>query len=195
MSFQNNFGKLREIGRMLVLPTNEIKNLLKRNVFDKYSINKVIDFGAGTLYWSNWFSKIIGKQNVYAIDVIFQKTPPDTDIKCFSCIDDVEIKQEKTLFYICDVIHHLPNDVWNDVKNKAFEKCDIVVIKDIDCRYKFKNFMNKMHDRIINGEKIHNVNPDNLIKDFKTSGFIYIYIYNIHKLWYSHFVIIAQKYK
>ena len=44
MSFQNNFGKLREIGRMLVLPTNEIKNLLKRNVFDKYSINKVIDF-------------------------------------------------------------------------------------------------------------------------------------------------------
>ena len=35
MSFQNNFGKLREIGRMLVLPTNEIKNLLKRNVFDK----------------------------------------------------------------------------------------------------------------------------------------------------------------
>ena len=195
MSFQNNFGKLREIGRMLVLPTNEIKNLLKRNVFDKYSINKVIDFGAGTLYWSNWFSKIIGKQNVYAVDVIFQKTPPDTDIKCFSCIDDVEIKQEKTLFYICDVIHHLPNDVWNDVKNKAFEKCDIVVIKDIDCRYKFKNFMNKMHDRIINGEKIHNVNPDNLIKDFKTSGFIYIYIYNIYILWYSHFVIIAQKYK
>ncbi len=176
MSFQNNFGKLREVGRTLVLPTNEIKNLLKRNVFDKYSINKVIDFGAGTLYWSNWFSKIIGKQNIYAIDVIFQKTPPDTDIKYFSYIDDVEIKQEKTLFYICDVIHHLPNDVWNDVKNKAFEKCDIVVIKDIDCRYKFKNFMNKMHDRIINGEKIHNVNPDTLIKDLKTSGFIYIYI-------------------
>lgn len=177
MSFQNNFGKIREIGRALVLPTKEIKKLLERDIFDKYSINKVIDFGAGTLYWSNWFSKIIGKQNVYAVDVIFQKTLPDTDIKCFSCIDDVVINQERTLFYICDVIHHLPNDVWNDVKNKAFEKCDIVVIKDIDCRYKFKNFVNKMHDRIINGEKIYNVNPDTLIKDLKTSGFIYIYIY------------------
>lgn len=195
MSFQHNLGKLREIGRAVVLPAKEIKTLLEQNLFDKYSVNKVIDFGAGTLYWTNWFSKVIGKENVYAVDIIFQKSPPHTDIKYFTSIDDIEITQNNTLFYICDVIHHLPNAVWNHVKNKVFDKCDFVVIKDIDCRYKFKNFMNKMHDRVINGEKIYNVNPDELIKDLKMSGFTHTYIYNVHKLWYSHFVIIAQKYK
>ena len=52
--------------------------------------------------------------------------------------------------------------------------------------------MNKLHDRMINGEKIHNVDPDILLRELKNAGFEVEYR-DIHKLWYSHFIIIAVR--
>lgn len=52
MSFENNLGGIRAWGREMVLPTERIKGLLQTELFRKHTVNKIIDFGAGTLYWS-----------------------------------------------------------------------------------------------------------------------------------------------
>ena len=52
MSFENNLGGIRAWGREMVLPTERIKGLLQTELFRKHTVNKIIDFGAGPLYWS-----------------------------------------------------------------------------------------------------------------------------------------------
>lgn len=79
MSFQNNLGGIRAWGRELVLPTEKIKGLLRTELFDRYKIEKVIDFGAGTLYWTSWFRTVAGQKNVYPVDIIFKDVTPDVD--------------------------------------------------------------------------------------------------------------------
>lgn len=59
MAFENNLCGIRALGRNIILPSKEIKKLIKEELFCKYSIHKVIDFGAGTLYWSNWFLEML----------------------------------------------------------------------------------------------------------------------------------------
>jgi hypothetical protein len=47
-----------------------------------------------------------------------------------------------------------------------------------------------MHDRIINGEKIHDVYPQKIIEWLHTSGYATKF-WKLPKLWYPHFLIIA----
>lgn len=199
MAFENNLGGIRSMGRSIILPADKIKKLLLKELFNKYSIQKVIDFGAGTLYWTDWFEKIMnvgeGKcGKVYPVDIIFQNQAPDTTIDYYMFIDDVPVKKmdSSCLFFICDVIHHLSEKEWKTLSKKVTERCRFIVIKDIDCRCRFKNWMNKLHDRIINGEKIRDVNPDMLIADLHELGYKCKMV-SMHKLWYSHFLIIAIK--
>ncbi len=80
MSFQSNLGGIRAWGRELVLPVDQIKRLLQDELFDKYCVDKVIDFGAGTLYWSEWFQSIVGAENIYPLDIIFKETETEKKI-------------------------------------------------------------------------------------------------------------------
>lgn len=197
MAFESNLGGIRALGRNVILPAKEIKKLLKEEFFCKYPIHKVIDFGAGTLYWSNWFQEIVGRNEegkVYPVDIIFKENMPDIKMLCYSSMDEIP-KEEidaSVLFFICDVIHHLPAEAWERIKEQVFKQCNFIVIKDINCHYRFKNWMNKMHDRIINGEKIHDVDPEIIIEDLQKHGYKCLYK-NMHKLWYSHFIILAVK--
>ena len=77
MSFESNLGGVREWGRKLVLPADKIQELLKEKIFDSHCVDKVIDFGAGTLYWSNWFREIVGAENIYPVDIIFKELGQD----------------------------------------------------------------------------------------------------------------------
>lgn len=190
MSFKNNMGGVRAWGRKQVLPVDTIKEMLITEIFDKYNVDKVVDFGAGTLYWSNWLQQIIGKNNIYPVDIIFKDVIPDTFMHYFSSIDEISLEDGLNLFFTCDVLHHLSSEDWGGYKQIIFNNYDIVVIKDINCHYRFKNWMNRMHDRIINGEHIHDVDPEALLAELHENGYQCIYR-NIHKLWYSHFIIIA----
>jgi len=177
---------------------------MQGELFGKYRIDKIIDFGAGTLYWSNWFQTIIGAENIYPVDIIFKETekavppsihPSSTPIRRFSVIQDVPYKQESKgpiMFFTCDVLHHLSEKEWKEIEQVIYHDCDFVVIKDINCHFKFKNWMNRMHDKIINGERIRDVDPEVLITDLQNAGYQCIY-HNIHKLWYPHFIIIAVR--
>ena len=64
MGFANkNIEKLRKLGRKIVLPIDEIKSILESKInFSK--VENVIDFGAGTLLWSEYFAnKVMGGGN------------------------------------------------------------------------------------------------------------------------------------
>ena len=119
---------------------------------------------------------------------------PDTNMTCYSSMDEIPKKELRApvLFFICDVIHHLSEQEWKKIKQEAVRQCEFIVIKDINCHYRFKNWMNKMHDRMINGEKIHDVDPDIIMVDLHRQGYKCLYK-NIHKFWYSHFIILAVK--
>lgn len=58
MSFANKYlASLRKIGRKVVLPSEQIKQILRSEI-DFCKIRNIIDFGAGTLYWSEYFANI-----------------------------------------------------------------------------------------------------------------------------------------
>ena len=96
------------------------------------------------------------------------------------------------LFFTCDVLHHLSEREWKDLESIIYCDCDLVVIKDINCHFRFKNWMNRMHDRIINGEKIRDVDPEILMEELNKHGY-QCCCRDIHKLWYPHFIIIAVR--
>lgn len=96
------------------------------------------------------------------------------------------------LFFTCDVIHHLSEREWKDLESIIYRDCDLVVIKDINCHFRFKNWMNRMHDKIINGEKIRDVDPEILVEELNKHGY-QCCCHDIHKLWYPHFIIIAVR--
>lgn len=193
MPFETNFGKVREIGRTMILPLDKIKQLVKEKIFDGSDIESVIDFGAGTLIWSKWLKMFISK--VIAVDTIFDSysLTETTSIICTNNIQSaIRCLSGHSMLWVCDVIHHLPPKEWNTVKDELFGLCDYIVIKDIDANYKFGNFMNRLHDRIINGEKINDVNPKQLMDELRQRNYK-VYYRDIHKLWYPHFLIIAEK--
>lgn len=68
------------------------------------------------------------------------------------------------------------------------------MIKDIDCRLRLKNWMNRMHDRIINGEKIRDIDPADLAEDFQMNGY-QCNCWDMCKLWYPHFLLFAVREK
>lgn len=194
MSFQSNLGGIRAWGRKWVLPVDLIKMIIKEEVFDKYYIDKIINFGAGTLYWSKWFQTLVGTENIYPVDIIF-KEKTDPIFCCFSEIQNVPYKEEgkgPIMFFACDVLHHLSDQKWKEIEQTICQDCDFIVIKDINCRFKFKNWMNRMHDRIINGERIRDIDPETLIMNLHTAGYQCMYR-DIHKLWYPHFILIAVR--
>ncbi len=88
MSFYFNAGKIREICRAFVLPIDEIKLIVGRVLDESKDINIVIDFGAGTLYWSKWLKKVTNGK-IIAVDPIFDIIHPKEDVICVTSLKDV----------------------------------------------------------------------------------------------------------
>lgn len=186
---------LKYHGRKAVLPVDEIKRI-SRSLLVGNRISEIVDFGAGTLFWSKWFADELGL-NVIAVDTAYINnslqydlqnivTQPDIT-KVFETLGNGMHKGRKAIF-ICDVIHHLQPDYWHSIFAQITEIFYVVIIKDIDADRKFGNFCNKMHDRIINGEKIQNVNLGEIEKHLINANFT-IQTKALPKLWYPHFII------
>jgi hypothetical protein len=199
--------KLKYHGRGVVLPVYELKDIARR-VLTKQGVSHIVDFGAGTLFWSEYFADELGL-TVTAVDTFFEKNPPSgcserisihTDItevldemsKGDESGDSDKPERPKRAIFICDVIHHLPPALWARILPQITTLFDVVLIKDIDCNRAFGNFCNKMHDRIINGEKIHDVCPREIERELKKAGFATKSM-ALSKLWYPHFVAAGVK--
>ncbi len=190
MGFAEYNGKIRELGRAILLPTKKIKQIVVDSIaFDK--IVQCVDFGAGTMYWSKWLARLC--KSVIAVDVIYDdSTKPETNnMICVKELSHV-IEGKENCFWICDVLHHLNPIFRKQLVNEVSEKFDYIVIKDIDCNKKFGNMMNHIHDRVINGERINDVDPNLIANCLKQRGYSVDYWY-LPRLWYPHFLIVAKK--
>lgn len=191
--FSDAFAALRRIGRKLVLPTEKIKEHVIHSI-PELSEN-IVDLGAGTLYWSEWLVSQYGVRCL-AVDTYYEfgQASGHQDIILYndysSCIED---NPKPDMLWMCDVMHHLDNSM----RRKVLESIEhteykYIVIKDIDCRKKVGNMMNKLHDFLINHEVVHNVNPRQIEMLLERKGYD-IRHYDIPKLWYPHFLIIAAR--
>lgn len=185
MAFSYGFNKIRKLGRKVVLPIDDIK---KQMIMSVPTVSgSILDLGAGTMFWSEWLYKQYNTK-VFSVDTFYEEKGRQYN-DYFKCIEVNEIK----MLWMCDVIHHLEESFLQKLINSIIDKeFSVIVIKDIDCRHRFGNFMNKVHDFVINREKAHNVNPCFFEEWLKSNGYEVIYRY-IPKLWYPHFILIGVK--
>ena len=191
MAFNNSLASIRRLGRNAILPVDTIKSICRKTLEDR-NIKTVLDFGSGALFWSNWFVKEF-KIKVYAVDTYYNTAiMPQNDaiIYYFNLSTCLSENSEISFVWVCDVLHHLsPSD--SDVFLKEIcERTDIIIIKDIDATHRFGNFMNKMHDKIVNNETVYNIYPVKIKNLLETNGFKTSY-YFVPKIWYPHFILIA----
>ncbi len=192
MSFSSYNGFLRRVGRSVVLPVKTIKRIVEKDVFNSTRIEECVDFGAGTLFWAKWLKKRCS--NTIAVDRIYSDITTCDGIKCVSDIDDaLELLSGKSdkMIWMCDVLHHLDND-FIDSLLKKISSFDVIIIKDINCNKRFGNAMNRLHDRLINGEIIIDINPFSLRANLINMGYK-VKLLSIRRLWYPHFLLIAKK--
>ena len=194
---------LKYFGRGIVLPVDAIKNTI-RQTLTKNHVSQITDFGAGTLFWSKWFAEEL-ELTVFAVDTAYENNPPKNDSQRISFQTNIveslqeKIREDKRAIFICDVIHHLSPSFWRSVFPQITKSFDVIFIKDIDANYKFGNFCNRLHDRIINGEKIHNVYPGKIdvypgkIEDYLVKSGFTTQTKIIPKLWYPHFFLSGVK--
>jgi 2-polyprenyl-3-methyl-5-hydroxy-6-metoxy-1,4-benzoquinol methylase len=184
---------LRKYFRNIVLPTIEIKGIIKESL-KGIPMDSVLDFGAGTLFWSDWFVEEF-KCNVYAVDTYYKNInlQKKNNIFTYSDLDEcLNSHNNYSVVWACDVLHHLKDDEGELFLQKIVNNTGVVIIKDIDANHLFGNFMNKLHDKIINHEKVGNVSPIRISESLERNKFKTMYYY-IPKLWYPHFLIIGIK--
>ena len=137
-------------------------------------------------------SALSGK--VFAIDSIYATFTPHT--KCENIAFEADFfalleRQSVDLVFMSDVLHHLSSEFRTKLLQSA-ASVPFVVIKDIDARHKFGNFMNATHDLLINGERVQSVYPQHLREFFTQNGYKSEYFY-LPKLWYPHFLLVFRK--
>ena len=197
MSFKSYNGLLRRLGRSVVLPAGPIRETAERELFSQRTIAVCVDFGAGTRFWSDWLKTKCGR--VFAVDLIYDGEEERNGVVCVKTLEEAEDKFTSdcpkggdSLFWASDVFHHLNPELLDSLLEHAASTYDCVVIKDINCRRKFGNFMNALHDRVINHEKVIRVDPVLIADHLKSRGFT-VRFREIPRLWYPHFLIIAEK--
>ncbi|MCM1056260.1 MAG: hypothetical protein NC517_01435 [Firmicutes bacterium] len=191
--FSDTFAALRRIGRKLVLPTETIKELVIRSIPELSG--DIVDLGAGTLYWSKWLVSQYGFC-CFAVDSYY-KTGQTSECRNIVLYNDyglcIEDNPKPAMLWMCDVMHHLDASMCKKVlESTEHTEYKYIVIKDIDCRKKVGNIMNKLHDFLINHEVVHNVDPQQIEILLERNGYD-IRHYDIPKLWYPHFLIIAMR--
>ena len=191
MAFGNSLSLIRKMGRSIVLPVDTIKTICKRVLKGK-NIERILDFGSGTLFWTDLFIKEL-KCNVCAVDKYYDglMMPVNDNMKYYSSLSACFIENSHFSFiWVCDVLHHLSPLDMDFFFKETCNRTDIMIIKDIDANHKFGNSINRLHDKIINRETVHNIDPDCLMHNMESFGYKTTYYY-IPKIFYPHFMVIG----
>lgn len=188
---------LRRYAREFILPVDQIKEKL-RSIKKECPLSlPILDFGAGTLFWTNWFVDEFTTE-VFAVDPKFGKSLPEmarSGIKIFTSLN-MSLKERRYSFiFACDVFHHIPRDESELILNKFSEMTDIIIIKDIASEHFRGNLQNRIHDLIFNRQLVRSVSYKCLSNKIRSYGFESIKVINMPKFGYSHFLLIAQREK
>jgi hypothetical protein len=180
------------IGKDFISPVKKRKQIVN-DAFKDRTIKNIMDFGSGTLVWADYFSGKLGKI-VYAVDTYYDSWTPPKKNNIIYYSDFNECFKEVSSFsciWACDVFHHIPDDIYNLFIETAVKSTDLIIIKDNDSRHKIKFFINRLYDRIMNGEKTYDVFPDKIAAYLESKGFRTEYYY-LPKFCFAHFMVIAQ---
>lgn len=183
---------LRKFFRNIVLPVKKIKKIMM-DVLVEIKMDSILDFGSGTFFWTDWFVKEFNCR-IYAVDKYYGGgVTLKNNVKCYSELGECLIDcQTFSVVFACDVLHHLKPIDCETFFKEIINKTKVIIIKDIDKNHQFGNFMNRMHDKIINKENIYNIDPNIIENNLISNGYKTHYYY-IPKLWYPHFIIIGIK--
>ena len=187
---------LRKIGRGLVLPHKKIEKYI--DIFYKKisakSAAPILDFGSGTLFWSEKFAEKY-QNEVFSVDTLYAKKMPKlkTDkIKLSDNLDRLPQNLEFSMVFTCDVLHHIKPEIRKDILDRFIQKSNLIIIKDIEAADFCGNLQNRIHDFIINHEIIHDIYSKDLRAYFKDAGYK-VRIFHMKKLGYPHFLLVAYK--
>lgn len=197
MSFKSYNGVIRRLGRGVVLPVGRIKAVVEQEVFSevRHPVKLCVDFGAGTRFWSDWLRTKCGC--TFAVDVIYDSFQERNGVICVKTLQEAEERfpdsgMEGKLFWASDVFHHLNQELIRGLLENATQSYEWIIIKDINCHKKFGNMMNRLHDRFLNHEEVIDIDPEAISRDLESKGFA-VRFYEMRRLWYPHFLIVARK--
>lgn len=206
MGFGNkHIQKARKFARSIVLPIKQMHEIMESQI-DFSDISCIADFGAGTLFWSEYFASKINKNidimggvetnsnKVIAIDEIYNNLTPHISSPCITLESDIFTALSTysfDLFFASDVFHHLSSD-FSQTLLESIVHIPRIVIKDIDSSHTFLHYANATHDLIFNGERVRKVYPKEIEAFLKRCGYEVKYMY-IPKLWYAHFMLVGIK--
>jgi len=196
--FPPHFSFLHWLGKDFVSPKAKMKAVIAEclGAGGGAMEHNIMDFGSGTLVWAEYFAKAY-RATVYAVDTYYTVyTPPAkeriryytdfkhccADIARFSCV------------WACDVLHHITKDVCDDFFNTIAAKTDLIIIKDNDSNHPLRFLFNRLSDKILNGESIYNVYPQDIQAYLEARGFRVTYRY-MPKFFYPHFMLTAVRAK
>lgn len=186
-------NSLRKHGRAFVLPYNFIVSLMS-DFFYHNNINldiPALDFGSGTLFFSELLSQKFDCK-ICAYDTIYKTNPPLITNSKIKIIHNFNSYSNYSFIFCCDVLHHLMKNELSSLLDNFTQLSNFIIIKDINADDKFGNLQNKLHDLIINRQKVNNIYPQKIIeflnnKNFETKFF------SLKKMGYPHFLILANK--
>jgi 2-polyprenyl-3-methyl-5-hydroxy-6-metoxy-1,4-benzoquinol methylase len=93
-----------------------------------------------------------------------------------------------------DVVHHVPpQDHKAFVEKAAQTTASRMIIKDIDPAAKFKSAANTLHDLVLSRQRPRYCRPDDLCRWLSELGFAVRLRQRCDMLWYSHFLIVADR--
>lgn len=164
--------------------------------------SSVLDIGCGMGLWLLLLSRFGRLSKGFGIEIDSRKVEVANSIKAPE--DNLEFLQfgredrwpegSYDCMTMIDVLHHILPDQQEAFLAKIKE-IDVkrIVFKDIDPQAKIKCIMNSVHDVLLSRQLPKYCEKEKVATWFERLGFTIKYINRHDMLWYSHYVIVAEK--
>ncbi|MGA2915492.1 MAG: class I SAM-dependent methyltransferase [Sedimentisphaerales bacterium] len=167
-----------------------------------HSGSSVLDIGCGTGLWLLLLSRFGRLSKGVGIEIDARKVQIANSIKKpQDKIEFMQISREDDWpqgSYDCvtmiDVLHHiLPEQQETFLAKIKDIDTKRIVFKDIDSEAKIKCLMNSLHDILLSRQMPRYCEKEKVAEIFKQMGFTIKYMNRHDMIWYSHYIIVAEK--
>ncbi len=164
--------------------------------------SRVLDIGCGNGLWLFLLAELKRISGGVGMDISPQRIQTAEQLRgtrnslrfCAVNPDDPWPTDPVDCVTMIDVIHHVPPQRHRAfVQAAAKNAASRILIKDIDPSAKFKSGANTLHDLVLSRQRPRYCRPDDLCTWLGESGFKVRLRQRCDMLWYSHFLIVADR--